>query len=105
MRPLASSSTVHLPWFLLSVPQALCNAPYMNALSESKIIQRSSLEDGLFWDVMPRTNMPLAAPLTMMHMLVAGFVQCLLTPTRLRVDYISINQEEPILRSYIDIAQ
>ncbi len=34
---------------------------------------------------------------------VAGFVQCLLTPKRLRIDFMSINQEQPTFRTYIDV--
>ena len=40
-----------------------------------------------------------------LYMLHAGFVQCLLSPKRLRVDFMSINQADPILRTYIDVTQ
>ena len=40
-----------------------------------------------------------------LYMLHAGFVQCLLSPKRLRVDFMSINQADPIFRTYIDVTQ
>ena len=45
---------------------------------------------------------PLSNPLPCFH---AGFVQCLLNPKRLRVDFMSIDQADSIFRTYIDVAQ
>lgn len=33
----------------------------------------------------------------------AGFVQCLLTPKQLRVDFMSINEEQPIFRTHVNV--
>ena len=33
----------------------------------------------------------------------AGFVQCLLTPKQLRMDFMSINEEKPIFRTHVDV--